>query len=103
VPVRGGPTAVELSAFFTDFANFADLDTEQLFARLGPSHRFDDWDWGRFVHTWQSRELWVRVGIQGNSRINYVIFVHRHKKKPIEELVWQRLDDGRSSIYQELL
>jgi hypothetical protein len=103
VPIRAGPTAAELCTFFADPANFVDLDTNQLFARLGPSHQFDDWDWGRFVHTWKSRGLWVRVGIQGNSQINYVIFASRHKRKAIEEVVWQRPDDGRSSLYQELL
>jgi hypothetical protein len=103
VPTPASPSAAELRAFFADPANFINLDTTQLFARLGPSHQYDDWDWGRFVHTWKSRELWVRVGVQGNARINYVVFAYRHKRKTIEDVVWQRPDDGRPSLYQELL
>ena len=103
VPVHAGPTAAELSVFFADPANFANLDTKQLFARLGPSHQFDDWDWGRFVYTWKSRGLWVRVGIQGNSHINYVVFTSRHNKKTIEKVAWQRPVNECSPLYQELL
>jgi hypothetical protein len=85
-------SAEQLRAFFREPANFANRPVDELFAALGPSHQYDDWDWGRLVYDWRHPEACFRVVTQAGRVMSVYLleFDDTSRFGTGIETVWER-------------